>query len=100
MVTKLDSFRQQLQETEDSLIKGQRDLIEAHRKLQDSAQERDKLRKEAQDLQQLLGDECREKEAIQDSNQELQALIKRTESDNIRYYCCKWLNDFLNDYHF
>lgn len=95
MATKLDSFRQQLQETEDSLIKGQRDLIEAHRKLQDSAQERDKQQKEAQDLQQLLGDESREKETIQDSNQELKSIIKRAESDNIRYYCHKLLKDFL-----
>lgn len=84
MATKLESVRQQLQEAEDGLIKGQRDLIEAHRELQASAQALDKQQKEAQDMQRLLGDESREKEAIQVSNQELRALIKRTESDNSR----------------
>lgn len=85
---KSEGLRQQLQEAEDGLIKGQRELIEAHRELQDCAQERDKQRKEALDLRRLLGDESREKEAIQTSNQELRALIKRAESDNSRYVTC------------
>lgn len=84
LATKLVSLGQQLQEAEDRLIKGQRDLIEARRELQGSAQAQDKLQKEAQDTQRLLGDESREKEAIQVSNLELRALIKRTESDNSR----------------
>lgn len=66
-------------------MKGRRELIEAHRGLQECAQERDKQRKEALDLRRLLGDETREKEAIQASNQELRSFIKRAESDNSRY---------------
>lgn len=63
----------------------QTELIEAHRELQECAQDRDKQRKAALDLRRLLGDESREKESIQASNQELRALIKRAESDNSRY---------------
>lgn len=66
-------------------MKGRRELIDAHRELQDCAQERDKQRKEALDLKRLLGDETREKEAIQITNEELRTLIKRAESDNSRY---------------
>lgn len=84
---KLEGLRRQLQEAEDRLIKGQRELIEAHRGLQECAQDRDRQRKEAMDLRRLLGDETREKEAIQASNQELRAFIKRAESDNSRYSC-------------
>jgi len=84
---KLERLRRQLQETEDGLIKGQRELIEAHRELQECAQERDRQRKDALDLRRLMGDETREKEAIQASNQELRAFIKRAESDNSRYGC-------------
>ena len=84
---KLEGLRLQLQETEDGLIKGRRELIEAHRELQECAQERDRQRKDALDLRRLLGDETREKEAIQASNKELRAFIKRAESDNSRYGC-------------
>jgi len=87
LTIKLEGLRQQLQEAEDRLIKGQKDLIEAHRDLQSCAQERDKVRKEALDLKRQLGDETREKEAIQASNLELRAFIKRAESDNSRYGC-------------
>lgn len=83
----LEGLRWQLQDAEDGLIKGQKELIEAHRDLQECAQERDKQRKEALDLRRLLGDETREKEAIQASNQELRTLVKRAESDNSRYSC-------------
>lgn len=82
---KLEALRQQLQEAEDGLIKVRRELIEAHRELQDCAQDRDKQRKETLDLRRLLGNETREKESIQASNHELRALIKRAESDNSRY---------------
>ena len=82
---KSEGLRRQLQEAEDGLVKGQRELIEAHRELQDCAQERDTQRREALDLRRLLGDESREKEALQESNQELRAFIKRAESDNSRY---------------
>lgn len=84
---KFVGLRRQLQEAENGLIKGQRELIEAHRELQECAQDRDKQRKEALDLKRLLGDETRENEAIQASNQELRAFIKRAESDNSRYSC-------------
>lgn len=84
---KVEGLRRQLQEAEDALIKGRRELIEAHRELQECAQDRDNQRKEALDLRRLLGDETREKEAIQASNQELRALIKRAENDNSRYSC-------------
>lgn len=84
---KLEGLRRQLQEAEDGLIKGQRELIEAHRELQECAQDRDKQRKEALDLRRLSGDETREKEAIQTSNKELRVLIKRAESENSRYSC-------------
>lgn len=66
-------------------MKGQREIIEAHRELQECAQERDKQRKETLDLRRHLGNETREKEAIQVSNEELRTLIKRAESDNSRY---------------
>ncbi|MED6266669.1 hypothetical protein CHARACLAT_004383 [Characodon lateralis] len=78
----LEGLRHQLQETEDSLLKGQRDLTEAHRELQGCVQEQDKLRKETLELSRVLADETREKEAIQVSNQELRAFIKRAERDN------------------
>ena len=81
---KLEGLRRQLQEAEDGLVKGRKELIEAHRGLQECAQERDKQRKEVLDLRRLFGDESREKEAIQASNQELRAFIKRAESDNNR----------------
>lgn len=82
-----EGFRRQLQEAEDGLVKVQRKLIEAHRELQECAQDRDKQRKEVLDTRRLLGDETREKEAIQASNLELRVLIKRAESDNSRYSC-------------
>lgn len=82
---KLEGLRQQLQEAQDGLIKGRRELTEAHRGLQDCAQERDEQRKEALDLRRLLVDETREKESIRTSNRELRALIKTAESDNSRY---------------
>lgn len=83
----MEGLRRQLQEAEDGLIKVKAELIEAHRELQECAQQRDKQRKEALDLRRLLGDETREKDAIQASNQELRAFIKRAESDNSRYSC-------------
>lgn len=89
---KLEGLRQQLQEAEDGLIKGQRELIEAHRELQGCAQERDQLRKEALDLRRQLGDETRDKEAIQVSNQELRAVIKKAESENSRYTCTQMIS--------
>lgn len=82
---KSESFRQQLQEAKDGLVGARRDLIQAHRELQDVAQDRDRQQKETLDLRRLLGDEVREKESIQASNQELRALVKRAESDNSRY---------------
>lgn len=82
---KLEGLHQQLQAAEDALLKVRTELIEAHRELQECAQDRDKQRKGALDLRRLLGDESREKESIQASNQELRALIKRAESDNSRY---------------
>lgn len=85
---KAESLRQRLQEAEDGLVGVRRELIEAHRELQELAQDRDRQRKETLDLRRLLGDESREKESIQASNQELRALIKRAESDNSRYKCC------------
>lgn len=84
---KLEGLRRQLQEAADGLIKGRRELVEAHRQLQECARERDNQRKDSLDLRRLLGDETREKEAIQASNQELRASIKRAESDNSRYGC-------------
>ncbi|KAM9762981.1 uncharacterized protein crocc2 [Menidia menidia] len=78
----LEGFRKHLKDAEDGFIKGQRDLIEAHRQLQSCAHERDELRKEALDLKQLVGDKTREKEAIQGSNLELRAFVKKAESDN------------------
>lgn len=86
---KSEGLRQQLKETEDALIKGRRELIEAHRELQECAQERDKQRKDALDLRRVLGDETREKEAIQGSNEELRASVKRAECDNSRYRCSR-----------
>lgn len=68
-------------------MKVQKESIEAHRELQDCAQERDNHWKVSLDLRRLLGDETREKEAIQSSNQELRAFIKKAESDNSRYSC-------------
>lgn len=82
---KLEGLRRQLQDTEDGLMTGRREIIEAHRELQECAQERDKQRKETLDLRRILGNETREKEAIQVSNEELRTLIKRAESDNSRY---------------
>lgn len=82
---KSESLRQQLQEAEDGLVGARQELIQAHRELQDVAQDRDRQRKETLDLRRLLGDEAREKESIQASNQELRALVKRAESDNSRY---------------
>lgn len=67
------------------MVKVRTELIEAHREIQECAQDRDRQRKGALDLRRLLGDESREKESIQASNQELRALIKRAESDNRRY---------------
>lgn len=81
---KLDGLRRQLQETEDNLLKGQKDLMEAHNELQGCVEERDKLRKEALELRRTLSEETREKEAILVSNQELRAFIKRAERDNNR----------------
>lgn len=82
---KSESLRQQLQEAEDGLVGARRELIQAHREVQDVAQDRDRQQKESVDLRRLLGDEAREKESIQASNQELRALVKRAESDNSRY---------------
>lgn len=82
---KSESLRQQLQEAEDGLVGARRELIQAHRELQDVVHDRDRQRKDALDLRRLLGDEAREKESIQASNQELRALVKRAESDNSRY---------------
>lgn len=82
---KAQNLRQRLQEAEDGLVGVRRELIEAHRELQELAQDRDRQRKETLDLRRLLGDETREKESIQASNQELRALIKRAEGDNSRY---------------
>lgn len=87
---KAESLRQRLQEAEDGLVGVRRELIEAHRELQELAQDRDRQRKETLDLRRLLGDETREKESIQSSNQELRALIKRAESDNSRYTSPLW----------
>lgn len=81
---KLEGVRRQLRETEDSLLKQQEDLTEAHRGLQGCVQEREKLRKEALELRRILADETREREAIQVSNRELRAFIKKAESDNNR----------------
>lgn len=82
---KSNSLRQQLQEAEDGLVSVRRELIKAHRELQDMAHDRDQQRKETLDLRRLLSDEVREKESIQASNLELRALVKTTESDNSRY---------------
>lgn len=85
LAMKLEGLRQQLQEAENRLNKGQRDLIEAHRGLQDCAEKQDKLRKEALDLRRAIGEETREKEAIQVSNHELRVFTKRAEGENSRY---------------
>lgn len=85
ILLKSENLRHQLQEAEDGLVGAQRDLIQAHRELQDVAQDRDRQRKETLDLRRSLGDEVREKESIQATNQELRALVKRAESDNSRY---------------
>nr|XP_057928909.1 rootletin [Doryrhamphus excisus] len=78
----LEGLRVQLQNAEDRLSQGQRELTEARRALLESAQGQEKQRKEVLNLRRLLDDETREKEAIQASNQELRASIKRAESDN------------------
>lgn len=74
-----------LEGAKDGLLKARTELMEAHRELQECAQEQDKRRKEALDLRRLMADGTRETEAVQASNQELRALIKRAESDNNRY---------------
>lgn len=81
---KLEGLRQQTQAAQDALVKGQQELIELHRELQECAQERDRQRKEALDQRRLLGDESREREAVQSSNQELRVFVKRAESENKR----------------
>uniref|UniRef100_A0A3P8URD3 Ciliary rootlet coiled-coil, rootletin family member 2 n=1 Tax=Cynoglossus semilaevis TaxID=244447 RepID=A0A3P8URD3_CYNSE len=78
----LEGLRQQTQAAQDALVKGQQELIELHRELQECAQERDRQRKEALDQRRLLGDESREREAVQSSNQELRVFVKRAESEN------------------
>lgn len=82
---KSEILRQQLQVAEDGLVGARQELIQAHRELQDVAQDRDWQRKETLDLRRLLGDEAQEKESIQASNHELRALVKRAESENSRY---------------
>ncbi|XP_061744407.1 rootletin [Nerophis ophidion] len=78
----LEGLRVQLQDAQDRLGRGQKELLEARRALRECAQGQEKQRKEALNLRRLLDDETREKEAILASNQELRASVKRVESDN------------------
>lgn len=87
-VQQLQDVRRRLQHTEDKVADGQKDLIQAHRSLQEQAQEQaqeqEEQRRRVRDLERRLADESREKEAAHTSSQELRAAVRRAENLNSR----------------